>query len=153
VEALGDAVAGDLDAVGIFRLKRAVLEGVVEEVDYGERKALVRVGGLEEVSVGGELRSGFPGVVTILMYGPLWLVLLLSGSVEEGIECCYKKTGNLDSCEGRSRRFAYVVHMHVEADYLSLCSLRLRGGAFGGAGAFEDIVLGCVCCRKTHCLQ
>jgi len=96
VEALGDAVAGDLDAVGVLRLECAILEGVVEEVDYGERKTLVRVGGLEEVSVGGELGSGFPGVVTILMYGPLWLVLLLSGSVEEGIECCYKKTGNLD---------------------------------------------------------
>jgi hypothetical protein len=47
VEALCDAVAGDLDAVGVLGLECAILEGVVEEVDYGERKALVRVGGLE----------------------------------------------------------------------------------------------------------
>jgi hypothetical protein len=47
VEALGDAVAGDLDAVGVLGLERAILERVVEKVDYGERKALVRVGSLE----------------------------------------------------------------------------------------------------------
>jgi hypothetical protein len=47
VEALGDAVAGDLDAVGVFGLERAVFERGVEEVDDGEREALARVGGLE----------------------------------------------------------------------------------------------------------
>jgi hypothetical protein len=47
VEALGDAVAGDLDAVGVFGLESAVFERGVEEVDDGEREALARVGGLE----------------------------------------------------------------------------------------------------------
>jgi hypothetical protein len=53
VEALGDAVGGDLNAVGVLGLKRAVLEGRVEEIDYGERQALVRVGGGLEGSVSG----------------------------------------------------------------------------------------------------
>jgi hypothetical protein len=47
VEALGDAVAGDLDAVGVFSLESAVLERGVEEINDGERQALARVGGLE----------------------------------------------------------------------------------------------------------
>jgi hypothetical protein len=47
VEALGDAVAGDLDAVGVLGLESAILEGGVEEIDDGERQALARVGGLE----------------------------------------------------------------------------------------------------------
>jgi hypothetical protein len=48
VEALGDAVAGDLDAVGVLGLESAILERSVEEIDDGERQALARVGGLEE---------------------------------------------------------------------------------------------------------
>jgi hypothetical protein len=47
VEALGDAVAGDLDAVGVLGLKSAILERSVEEINDGERQALARVGGLE----------------------------------------------------------------------------------------------------------
>ena len=49
MEALGNAVAGDLDAVGIFGLEGAVFERGVEEVNDGERQALAGVGGLEEV--------------------------------------------------------------------------------------------------------
>lgn len=67
MEALGDAVGGDLNAVGILGLECAVLEGRVEEIDYGERQALVRVGGGLEVSVSGcEFGSAFPDVITIL---------------------------------------------------------------------------------------
>jgi hypothetical protein len=56
VEALGDAVAGDFDAVGILSLESAVLEGGVEEVYNGERKALAGVGGLEGCISGGAVR-------------------------------------------------------------------------------------------------
>jgi hypothetical protein len=76
-----------------------------------------------------------------LMYGPLRLVLLLSGSEEEGFGSVIRR-----------RRLEILIHVKVEkvrlrssharGGRLPLCCLRLRGGAFGGAGAFEDIGLG-----------
>ena len=53
MEALGDAVAGDLNAVGVLSLESAILEGGVEEINDGERQALARVGGLEGLFVSG----------------------------------------------------------------------------------------------------
>lgn len=44
VEALCDAVASDLNAIGVFRLQRTVLGGGGEEVDDSQRQALARVG-------------------------------------------------------------------------------------------------------------
>ena len=43
MEAFCDAVAGDLDAVCVFGLESAVLEGGGEEVDDGERQALAGI--------------------------------------------------------------------------------------------------------------
>jgi hypothetical protein len=77
VEALRDAVAGDLDAVGVLRLERAVLEGRVEEVDYGKRKALVRVGGLEG-SVSG---WGSGSAVAFRAMLPFWCIDRCDGVV------------------------------------------------------------------------
>jgi len=51
VEAFGDAVGGDFDAVGVFGLEGAVFEGGGEEVDDGQREALAGVGGLGGVLV------------------------------------------------------------------------------------------------------
>jgi hypothetical protein len=100
VEALGDAVGGDFDAVGVLGLECAVLEGGVEEIDYGERQALVRVGGGLEVSVSGcEFGSGFPDAITILEYLTVVMVWLLSGRESEIV--VIKKIRNQDSCEGR----------------------------------------------------
>jgi hypothetical protein len=77
VEALGDAVAGDLDAVGVLGLERAILERVVEKVDYGERKALVRVGGGLERSVSGDLEV----LCRVLL--PFWRIDRCDGVVIE----------------------------------------------------------------------
>jgi hypothetical protein len=77
VEALGDAVAGDLDAVGVLGLECAVLEGRVEEIDYGERQALVRVGGGLERSVSGDLEV----VCRVLL--PFWRIDRCDGVVIE----------------------------------------------------------------------
>lgn len=57
MEGVGDAGGGDLDGLGVFLLEGAIFEGGVQEVDDGEREALLAVelrGGLEEtyVSVG-----------------------------------------------------------------------------------------------------
>jgi hypothetical protein len=45
VEAFGNAVGGDLDRVGVFRLQSAILERRLEVVDDGQRKALLAIGG------------------------------------------------------------------------------------------------------------
>lgn len=46
MEAFGYTVGRDLDAVGVFGLEGAVLEGGLEEVDDGEREALTGIAGL-----------------------------------------------------------------------------------------------------------
>jgi len=51
MEALGDAVGSDLDAVGVFGLEGAVLKGGGEEVDYGEGETLARICGLSSMKI------------------------------------------------------------------------------------------------------
>jgi hypothetical protein len=89
--------------------------------------------------VGWELGSGFPGVVTMLIYEPLWLVLLLSGSEEGGFDSVIRRLEILIHVKVEKVRLR---SSHARGGRLTLCCLRLRGGAFGGAGAFEDIGLG-----------
>jgi len=66
VEAFGDAVLGDLDAVRVFGLQGAVFEGGGEEVDDGEREALAGVCCLEDGSAFGETVVGLCAVPTML---------------------------------------------------------------------------------------